>query len=66
MERRPSITINHEALFGPWRPMSSVESHIVDPTHVVISGSVVKVPMIPERIYGSAPINFNGSIVKKS
>lgn len=58
MEQAP--TFGHEALFGPWRPLFEAERNGVNPDHIVTSGKIVKINMIPERIYGrkpGAPIN---------
>ena len=56
MERNPFARLpNHEAFFGPWRPMSEAERGKVNPNHIVNSGTEIKVPMVPTRLYPPTP-----------
>ncbi|OGH16857.1 MAG: hypothetical protein A3C22_02295 [Candidatus Levybacteria bacterium RIFCSPHIGHO2_02_FULL_37_10] len=56
-EKQPAARINHEILFGPWRPMSEGERKRIDPNHIVHSGTKVKIPMVPTRLYPLPIIN---------
>lgn len=59
--------MNHEAFFGPWRPMTNADVNVI-PDHISISRrltdpkdpkSEVEIPIVPTRIYPTIP-NIQG------